>query len=90
MPRAAGFSPPVARGVTGAAIPRPGGRPTYDQPMSPDESDDPGADTAMFRAYVEHGDGAEAPTSPGVRPGVLIAAAVVLMIVVLVLILLLI
>jgi hypothetical protein len=58
--------------------------------MNERPEDDPGADTAMFRAYVEHGDGAEAPTSPGVRPGVLIAAAVVLMIVVLVLILLLI
>jgi hypothetical protein len=57
--------------------------------MNERPEDDPGADTEMFRAYVEHGDGADSP-SPGVPVGVLVGAAVVLMIVVVVLILLLI
>jgi hypothetical protein len=52
--------------------------------------DDPGANTAMFRAYVEHGDGPDARTSLADRPGVLVGAAVVLVIVVLALILILI
>jgi hypothetical protein len=58
--------------------------------MNERPEDDPGADTGMFRAYVEHDDDADAPTSPGVPPRVLAGVAVVLMIVVLVLILLLI
>jgi hypothetical protein len=58
--------------------------------MNERPEDDPGADTAMFRAYVEHDDGADAPTSPGVRPGALVGVAVVLVVVVLVVILLLI
>jgi hypothetical protein len=52
--------------------------------------DDPGANTAMFRAYVEHGDGPDARTSLADRPGVLVGAAVVLVIVVLAMILILI
>ena len=58
--------------------------------MNERPEDDPGADTAMFRAYVEHDDGADASPSPGLPVGVLVGAAVVLVIVVLVLILLLI
>jgi hypothetical protein len=58
--------------------------------MNERPEDDPSADTGMFRAYVEHDDGADATTSPGVRPGVLVGAAVVLLIVVLALIVLLI
>jgi hypothetical protein len=58
--------------------------------MNERPEDDPGADTEMFRAYVEHGDGADTSTSPGVPVGILAGAAVVLMIVVVVVILLLI
>jgi hypothetical protein len=57
--------------------------------MNERPEDDPGADTSMFRAYVEHGDGADT-SSPGVPVGILAGAAVVLVIVVVVLILLLI
>jgi hypothetical protein len=57
--------------------------------MNERPEDDPGADTAMFRAYVEHGDGTDATSSPGVPVGILAGTAVVLMIVVVVLILLL-
>ncbi len=57
--------------------------------MNERPEDDPSADTGMFRAYVEHGDGNDTRTSPGVRPGVLAGVAVVLVIVVLALILLL-
>jgi len=57
--------------------------------MNQQPEDDPGADTAMFRAYVEHADGADARTSLAARPGILVGAAVVLVIVVLALILLL-
>jgi hypothetical protein len=58
--------------------------------MNERPEDDPGADTSMFRAYVEHGDGADDTSSPGVPVGILAGAAVVLVIVVVVLILLLI
>jgi hypothetical protein len=58
--------------------------------MNERPEDDPSADTAMFRAYVEHDDGADARTSPGLPVGILVGAAVVLMIVVVVLIVLLI
>ena len=60
--------------------------------MNERPEDDPGADTSMFRAYVEHDDGADARTSLGDRPGIfiLVGAAVVLVLVVVVLILLLI
>jgi hypothetical protein len=59
--------------------------------MNERPEDDPSADTGMFRAYVEHDDGADARTSLADRPGifVLVGAAVVLLIVVVVLILLL-
>ena len=57
--------------------------------MNDRPEDDPGADTEMFRAYVEHGDGADSSASSGVPVGVLAGVAVVLMIVVVVLILLL-
>jgi hypothetical protein len=77
--RAAGFSPPVARDVI--PIPPSGGRPAYDQPMPPEESDDPGADTAMFRAFVED-DGHEPTTAPAtnrwILPAVIVAVVVVL------------
>ena len=86
MPRAAGFSPPVARGVTDAAIPRPGGRPAYHQRMSPDESDDPGADTAMFRAYVEEGS-QPAAGAQGANRWVIVAAVAAVVIVLLALVL---
>jgi hypothetical protein len=58
--------------------------------MNERPEDDPGANTEMFRAYVEHGDGPDDNPSPGVPVGALAATAVVLMIVVVVLILLLI
>jgi hypothetical protein len=57
--------------------------------MNERPEDDPSADTAMFRAYVEHDDGADARNSLTDRPAMLVAAAVVLVIVVLALILLL-
>jgi hypothetical protein len=58
--------------------------------MNERPEDDPGADTEMFRAYVEHGDGPDSSASSGVPVGVLAGGAVVLMIVVVVLIVLLI
>ena len=58
--------------------------------MNERPEDDPGADTGMFRAYVEHDDDADARTSLVGPARVLAGAAVVLMIVVVVLILLLI
>ncbi|HYZ98729.1 MAG TPA: hypothetical protein VE575_08270 [Acidimicrobiales bacterium] len=54
-----------------------------------ERDDDPGADTGMFRAYVEHGAGAEARPSLVERPVVLIGGAVLVVLVVLALILLL-
>jgi hypothetical protein len=47
--------------------------------MSSHEQDDPGANTAMFRAYVDHPD--DAPAAPATNKGLVIAlvvAAVVL------------
>jgi hypothetical protein len=55
--------------------------------MNERSEDDPGADTAMFRAYVEHGDGAETRPSLAIRPAILIGAAVAVVLVVLGLIL---
>ena len=39
--------------------------------MNERPEDDPSADTGMFRAYVEHGDGADTSTSRGVPVGIL-------------------
>ena len=77
--RAGGFSPPLARDVT--PIPPSGGHRAYHQPMSTDDRDDPGADTAMFRAFVEEGHGPAA--EPGTNRWVLVAviAAVVVVLV---------
>ena len=58
--------------------------------MNERPEDDPGADTGMFRAYVEQDDDADAPTSSWVSLGFLAGTAIVLIIVVVVLILLLI
>jgi hypothetical protein len=58
--------------------------------MNERPEDDPGADTGMFRAYVEHGDGDDGTSSPGIPVGILAGTAVVLVIIVVVLILLLI
>ncbi|MGH9228203.1 MAG: hypothetical protein ACRD07_05615 [Acidimicrobiales bacterium] len=55
--------------------------------MNERPEDDPGADTAMFRAYVEHGDGAHARASLTARSRILVGAAVVLVIAVVALIL---
>ena len=63
-----------------------GARRTIDA-MNERSEDDPGADTAMFRAYVEHGDGAETRPSLANRPAIVVGAAVVVVLVVLVLIL---
>ncbi|HEY7073556.1 MAG TPA: hypothetical protein VH479_25755 [Acidimicrobiales bacterium] len=54
--------------------------------MSPEESDDPGADTAMFRAFVEDGnEPAAAPaTNRWVLPAVIVAVVVVLVAVLLI------
>jgi hypothetical protein len=58
--------------------------------MNERPEDDPGADTEMFRAYVEQDQDADGPGSFWVSPGFLAGTAVVLVIVVVVLILLLI
>jgi hypothetical protein len=52
-----------------------------------DRDDDPGADTAMFRAYVEHGSQPDERPGLAQRPGALVALAVVAVLVVIVLIL---
>jgi hypothetical protein len=54
--------------------------------MSPDESDDPGADTAMFRAYVEEGSHPAAGAQDANR-WVIMAAVAAVVIVLLVLVL---
>src|SRR5690606_4470569 len=41
--------------------------------MAPDELDDPGANTAMFRAYVEEGQAPPVRTSPPTDRGVVVA-----------------
>jgi hypothetical protein len=58
--------------------------------MNERPEDDPGADTEMFRAYVEQDQDPDDASSSWVSPGFLVGTAVVLMIVVVVLILLLI
>jgi hypothetical protein len=50
----------------------------YHRGMSTDEHDDPGADTAMFRAYVEDGDDrAQANAATGRLALIAVAVAVV-------------
>src|SRR4029450_3116394 len=56
--------------------------------MSTDDRDDPGADTAMFRAYVEDGN-EPAPAAPAPNPPTLIAAAVAVAVVVVLLVIML-
>ena len=77
--RAAGFSPPVVRD----RLPCPvvgGARPSI-SPMSPDDRD-PGADTAMFRAYVdEDSEPAAGPSAVNRWAIVAIAVAVVVVLV---------
>ena len=52
-------------------------------PMSPDDRDDPGADTAMFRAYVDEGsEPAAGPSAVNRWAIVAIVAAVVVVLVV--------
>jgi hypothetical protein len=58
--------------------------------MNERPEDDPGADTEMFRAYVDQDQDADDPSSSWVSPVFLAGTAVVLIIVVVVLILLLI
>jgi hypothetical protein len=48
--------------------------------MSTDDRDDPGADTAMFRAYVEH---PEADVAPAANRTLLIAIVVAVVVLVL-------
>jgi hypothetical protein len=48
--------------------------------MSTDDHDDPGADTAMFRAYVDHG-GDQTPASAATGRLALIAVAVAVVVV---------
>jgi hypothetical protein len=48
--------------------------------MSTDDRDDPGADTAMFRAYVEH---PEADAAPAANRTLVIAIVVAVMVLVL-------
>ncbi len=52
----------------------------YHRGMSTDDHDDPGADTAMFRAYVEDG-GDQAPASAATGRLALIAIAVAVVVV---------
>jgi hypothetical protein len=78
--RAAGFSPFTARDVTLESPPS-GDPPAYDHPMSTDDHDDPGADTAMFRAFVE--DGNEPAAGPGTNRWILVAAIVAVVVVLL-------
>jgi hypothetical protein len=56
--------------------------------MSTDDRDDPGADTAMFRAYVEDGD-EPAPAASAPNRTTLIAAAVAVAVVVVLLVIML-
>jgi hypothetical protein len=48
--------------------------------MSTDDRDDPGADTAMFRAYVEH---PEAEAAPATNRTLVIAVVIAVVVVVL-------
>jgi hypothetical protein len=79
--RAAGFSPPVARDAAPRhrPIPLSGGSRAYHLPMPTDDQDDPGADTAMFRAFVE--DGNEPATEPATNRWVLVAVIVAVVVV---------
>ncbi len=64
-----------------------GARAAYHHAMSTDDRDDPGADTAMFRAYVEEGN--EPPVSPpAANRTVIIAVAVAVAVAVLLLVIL--
>jgi hypothetical protein len=54
--------------------------------MSMDDRDDPGADTAMFRAYVEEGTGGPPASPPAANRTVLIAVGVALAVIVLLLV----
>jgi hypothetical protein len=56
--------------------------------MSTDDRDDPGADTAMFRAYVEDGN-EPAPAASAPNRTTLIAAAVAVAVVVVLLVIML-
>ncbi|HEY2997865.1 MAG TPA: hypothetical protein VGJ43_04770 [Acidimicrobiales bacterium] len=56
--------------------------------MSTDDRDDPGADTAMFRAYVEDGD-EPAPAASAPNRTTLIAAVVAVAVVVVLLVIML-
>ncbi|HKA83816.1 MAG TPA: hypothetical protein VKD21_08135 [Acidimicrobiales bacterium] len=58
--------------------------------MNERPEDDPGADTEMFRAYVDHSDDADDSASFWVSTGFLAGTAIVLIVVVVVVILLLI
>ena len=51
--------------------------------MSTDDRDDPGADTAMFRAFVDEGN-QPAPAAPATNRTVVIAVAAVVVVVLLV------
>jgi hypothetical protein len=55
--------------------------------MTDRPEDDPGANTEMFRAYVEHDDVSDRRVSLTDRPAVLVGAAVVVVLVVVLLIL---
>ncbi|HEX6569610.1 MAG TPA: hypothetical protein VF015_10605 [Acidimicrobiales bacterium] len=46
--------------------------------MSTDDRDDPGADTAMFRAYVDHP--SEPPAAPAGNRALVIAAVVAIVV----------
>jgi hypothetical protein len=55
--------------------------------MSMDDRDDPGADTAMFRAYVEEGSGPPA-SPPAANRTVIVAVAVAVAVIVLLVVIL--
>jgi hypothetical protein len=54
--------------------------------MSTDDRDDPGADTAMFRAYVEHPEADVAPAANRTLVVAVVVAVVVLLLLVLLII----
>jgi hypothetical protein len=62
-------------------------RAAYHHAMSTDDRDDPGADTAMFRAYVEEGN-EPAASPPAANRTVIIAVAVAVAVVVLLVVIL--
>jgi hypothetical protein len=61
-------------------MPRGGGARPSISPMSPDDRDDPGADTAMFRAYVD-GDSERAAGPSAVNRWAIVAIAVAVVVV---------